>query len=991
MRVTPPTADQPPLSPPLRPGDLAAFQDASANAIADELRTALEPGIQLLRPLGAGAMGLVFLGRDPLLKRLVAIKVLSPTVADAEMRARFVREAEASAAVAHPNVAGIFLVGELPASRMPYFVMQFIEGRTLAEEIADGAISESRVKRLVGEIASALAAAHARGLVHRDVKPANIMLESESDRPVVLDFGISAVLQPDISPDAKLTRAGMYLGTPTYMSPEQAAGEPVDGKSDVYSLGAMAFEMLAGRPPFAGSPVVVMAAHLQQPAPDLHAVRPGVDAHLATLVDRCLRKKADERPTAADVAQSLLPDRRALIEWPPPGLEVLRGRGARLAWYWTAVCTAAFLFFVLLYGRPTLSSPQWALGETSSVWSGFISAGDAIAVSTSSVGRQRQGTPVDATPIWTFLVGLGALLLVALALVTSAQALLLARDLFRASRAGYPLQVLLDVAWDRHADSPAMLNRTGRYALLNPEEGQRLRRLRRQYALAASTIVLLTSIVPFAWLFGWLGGGAASDVVQGRELIAFVTPGLFGLITLALIDRRMRAIASAPRAGSGGRRRFRRELVDAWLRAARHDALAPGRRGALGVLGPAGAAGLLVALSYLMVVVFFVVFVSTGALTNGRVAAAEWQRTFVVDSTRPMTFAEFDGLSAKSAVASTSSVPDLAAGQLLLSRPFVAEAPPADASMLALDIDGARAVQRSGAEPVKDQPRSLYTVLGDTAPPPRAAVEAIAAYAETPWLGIWRRVAYSSDFPALWPYRPGLGATSLWSLPIARAAATKDLAYRNSTAGYVALARGDVPAAIARGRENIAVGRQMMRGGDMLDHLIGLVVTGIGGSELGIVGKATKNQALIDEAAALRTARMRIRREQAPATAWLAFVADPRDRKVVRLTKQIDLPGSFTYLLATATSGYCLNSREILFGIDPVRFDLLHGISAAWGAARAPEVEALARSWLTDVANGRATLPNQVRTSVPALAPLRWLGLSRLRNRIEMCASLWLL
>lgn len=147
-----------------------AHDDGVTTALLDELRDALAPGIQLVRPLGAGAMGIVFLARDPLLKRLVAVKVMAPAVADAEMRARFIREAESSAAVSHPNVAGIHLVGELPESGLPYFVMQFIEGRTLAEDIAVGPIVVPRAKRLIGEVATALAAAHARGLVHRDVK-----------------------------------------------------------------------------------------------------------------------------------------------------------------------------------------------------------------------------------------------------------------------------------------------------------------------------------------------------------------------------------------------------------------------------------------------------------------------------------------------------------------------------------------------------------------------------------------------------------------------------------------------------------------------------------------------------------------------------------------------------------------------------------------------------------------------------------------------------
>ena len=982
------------------PAEIPAFQDVGVLAIADELREALEPAIHLLRPLGAGAMGLVFLGRDPLLKRLVAIKVLSPVVADTEMRARFVREAEASAAVAHPNVAGIYLVGELPKSRLPYFVMQFIEGRTLAEEIANGAVSESRAKRLIGEIASALAAAHSRGLVHRDVKPSNIMLESESDRPVVLDFGISAVLEPGGSLDAKLTRAGTYLGTPTYMSPEQTAGEPVTGKSDVYSLGAVAFELLAGRPPFEGPAFVVMAAHVQQAPENLHTVRSGVDPHLATLVDRCLRKNPDERPSAADVAQSLLPDRHALIEWPPPGLAMLRGHGVTLVWLWSAICVAAFLFFVLLYERPTLSSPKWTEGETSSVWSGLISAGDAVTAG----GKDRRGALVtssmnDATPVWTLLVGLDVAIMLALILVSAVQTARFARDMRRASRAGYPVRVLFDVAWDRYDDTPAVLNSAGSYALLDVDQRGRVVRGRRHQALVAVAIVVVTVLVPIEWLLDPLGAQSSStDIVTGWELIAFATPAFVGLILLAILSRRMRAIAGAPPAGSGRRRLFRRELVDSWLRSSGEEKTRVRLSGLLAVLGPSAAAGVLIVLGYLMMVVFSVVFVSTIAVSNGRRAADGWRRSFGItsrrafdrDSTRPMTFAELDTLSRRLGVAQRPGNPDVEAGHLLFSRPFLTESLPPSAASLALDMEGARSIQRRGPEPVANMPATLYSVLGDTNPPPRAAVEAIAAYAQSPWLDVWRRVAYSSDFPTLWQFRPNLPATnSLWDMPMPRNASTKDLAYRNSLAGYVSLAHGDIASAIARGRENVAVGRQFMHGATLLDHLYGLVITGIGASELGIVGKATKNQALIDEARQHRAARIRLRREELPGLGWLSMVADPGSREVIGLTKEINAPAYFASLLVNATSGYCLNPREILFGIDPARIALVHDIGRAWGMPRAPELERLATNWLSDVDSGRGTLP--VQTSRRDLAPLTWLGLGRLRNRIEMCASVQML
>src|SRR4051812_34421821 len=162
-----------PMSHTMRASTRAVFLANGGAELEAELREALAPDIQLLRPLGAGAMGLVFLGRDPTLKRFVAIKVLSPSLAgDSSARERFVRESEASAAVNHPNVAGIYVVGEMPRSGIPYYVMQYIEGRTLADELHDGGMMpETRVKRILGEVATAFQAAHDKGVVHRDVKP----------------------------------------------------------------------------------------------------------------------------------------------------------------------------------------------------------------------------------------------------------------------------------------------------------------------------------------------------------------------------------------------------------------------------------------------------------------------------------------------------------------------------------------------------------------------------------------------------------------------------------------------------------------------------------------------------------------------------------------------------------------------------------------------------------------------------------------------------
>lgn len=220
-------------------------------ALTDELIATFAPRFEGLHLLGRGGMGLVYVARDPQLKRDVAIKVLAPEFgSDAEAHERFLREAQAAAAVAHPNVASIFQVGELATSRLPYFIMQFIEGNTLDQTYPKGtAVPEPVARRVISEIAAALGAAHARGLVHRDIKPANVMLDSHTGRAIVLDFGISASVKKHAT-DHKLTATGVYIGTPRYMSPEQASGDELTDKSDIYSLGCLAYEMLAGRPAF---------------------------------------------------------------------------------------------------------------------------------------------------------------------------------------------------------------------------------------------------------------------------------------------------------------------------------------------------------------------------------------------------------------------------------------------------------------------------------------------------------------------------------------------------------------------------------------------------------------------------------------------------------------------------------------------------------------------------------------------------------------------
>jgi DNA-binding SARP family transcriptional activator len=256
---------------------------------------------------GEGSVARVYVAREHTLRRLVAVKVLSPAFsADETARARFEREALAAASILHPNVAPIYRTGRL-ASGSPYLVMPYFHGGSLENRLKlSGPLAPEEGVRFIRQIAAALAAAHRSGIVHRDVRPANILYDHSANRVVLIDFGIAAVLDAANEYTSRLTRPGERLGTPVYISPEQLRGEPVTDRSDVYSLGVVAFELLTGRLPFeAHTPVQLMRAHATSEPPKLSDIRPEIGAELDCVVQMCLRKRPTDRPLAADVAEEV--------------------------------------------------------------------------------------------------------------------------------------------------------------------------------------------------------------------------------------------------------------------------------------------------------------------------------------------------------------------------------------------------------------------------------------------------------------------------------------------------------------------------------------------------------------------------------------------------------------------------------------------------------------------------------------------------------------
>ena len=239
--------------------------------------------------LGSGGMGQVWRALDPTLEREVAIKVLpEATAADPEYRARLLREARIAARLNHPNIATIFAVEEHDAAL--YLVMELVDGTSLDRLISHGPMAEERVVDIALQIASALTEAHSRGVIHRDIKPENIMISPRGVK--VLDFGIAR----ETATTSAMTQAGIILGTPHYMSPEQAQGFALNDQSDIFSLGAVMYEMLSGRKPFTGdSAMAVLVGVITQAHAPLTAVRPDLTA----IVDRCLEKRAAARFASA--------------------------------------------------------------------------------------------------------------------------------------------------------------------------------------------------------------------------------------------------------------------------------------------------------------------------------------------------------------------------------------------------------------------------------------------------------------------------------------------------------------------------------------------------------------------------------------------------------------------------------------------------------------------------------------------------------------------
>ena len=330
---------------------LVGSDDAVVAALRERLVAALAARYDVRDIIGKGGMGIVFLAEDRKTRTRVAVKVMRPEISVDEVGvSRFRREAEIVASLEHPGIIPILSVGS--EQGLHYFVMQYVEGKSLDALLDEHRAEESLMPvdaatRILGAAATTLAYAHGRGIVHRDVKPANIMLDNEG-RVLLTDFGISKAATATASAVtvARLTDTGTILGTPQYLAPEQALGTTVDGRADQYALAIVGFEMLAGHVPFDDeTPHAIIHRHINEAPPPLPALRPNVPAPVAAAIARALSKAPSRRfANMDDFASALVGE--------PAGTAKAARRRTLTRRILTAAAVAALLSGVAFFAAP---------------------------------------------------------------------------------------------------------------------------------------------------------------------------------------------------------------------------------------------------------------------------------------------------------------------------------------------------------------------------------------------------------------------------------------------------------------------------------------------------------------------------------------------------------------------------------------------------------------------------------------------------------------
>ena len=301
---------------------------------------------EILERIGSGGMGTVLKGYDHELNRFVAIKILHPTCSTtAAARRRFIREAQAAASIVHSNVVSIHAVAA--NHHHPYLVMSYIPGESLQQRLNHlGSLELTDALRIGCQVADGLAAAHSQGVVHRDIKPGNILLERNVERVLLTDFGLARVAD-----DASLTQSGIIAGTPQFMSPEQARGESIDSRTDLFSLGAVLYAVLAGHSPFRAETAMGVLRRVCDDTPrPLQQINPSVPLWLQTFIEKLLAKRPDDRYQSAEVVASLLKGMLAHLQQPasvPLPIELQPSKWTRHVRHNWRLAVAAAPFIVL--------------------------------------------------------------------------------------------------------------------------------------------------------------------------------------------------------------------------------------------------------------------------------------------------------------------------------------------------------------------------------------------------------------------------------------------------------------------------------------------------------------------------------------------------------------------------------------------------------------------------------------------------------------------
>lgn len=308
MHPVPPTPPGEPDETVAVPGTDTPAGTEEVRRVTDAARAGLGADFEVIRPLGRGKVAVVLLARDRALGVPVAIKVLRPgPAADETARRRFEREARAAASLAdHVHTVAVTRFGRLPDDT-PFVVMPYIRGRNMQERLqAEGRLTASEAVEVLAGVADALAMAHQRGIVHRDVRPENILWDEERSVARLTDFGLAAVMDVGAGELTRLTRTGQLLGDPRYLSPEQLREGDVTELTDMYLLGVLGYELLTGKGPYeARSPTDWITAHMGREPINLQEVRPDVPGPVADVLRRCLAKEPRHRPSARDVARVL--------------------------------------------------------------------------------------------------------------------------------------------------------------------------------------------------------------------------------------------------------------------------------------------------------------------------------------------------------------------------------------------------------------------------------------------------------------------------------------------------------------------------------------------------------------------------------------------------------------------------------------------------------------------------------------------------------------